>query len=203
MQDRPVEFTFQETMEGGFALGEDDPRTGVKKGNAEGSNLSMHATVTIRDLMAFIDDPQHLGELAGRIDFTPFGEDIPAPSGVFNLFFPSDDPRLKYMVYELAFEHENEAYYLAGKKEVKDDPGFDLWSDTTTLYTKVHKGTDTSGPVVGAGVLSLSVKELINLVTTMQVPNATSIDEKIRAVAAFGRFFLGDLWDTYGRRLLE
>ncbi len=59
---------------------------------------------------------------------------------------PTDDPKLKLMVYELGFEHGGEDYYLAGKKEVKDDPGFDLWSDTTTRYTKLHKGTDKSGP---------------------------------------------------------
>ena len=202
MQDRPVEFTFQETMEGGFALGAADPRIGAKQGNAEGSNLSMHATVIIRDLKAFIDDPQHLGELSGHIDFTPFGEAIPAYSGAFNLFSPAEDPLLKYMVYELAFEHQNEPYYLAGQKEVKDDPGFDLWSDTTTLYTYPYKGANTSGPVVGAGVLRLSVKELLKLVSTMHVPNATSVSEKVQAITAFGRFFLGDLWDSYGRRLL-
>jgi len=103
------------------------------------------------------------------------------------------------MVYELAFEHEGEDYYLAGKKEVKDDPGFDLWSDTTTLFTKLHKGTDTTGPVVGAGVLSLGVTQLAKLVTTLTVTNASSAKETAETLMDFGKFFMGNLWDTYAR----
>jgi len=180
-------------------LAKPTPKPVKKKGKSGGHSLSMHATINIRDLKKFISDPNHNGEITGNIDFTPFGENIPAKSGVFNLFSPADDPKLKLMVYELAFEHEGEDYYLAGKKEVKDDPGFDLWSDTTTLFTKLHKGTDTTGPVVGAGVLSLGVTQLAKLVTTLTVTNASSAKETAEALMDFGKFFMGDLWDTYAR----
>ena len=190
--------TFRETMRGGFALGETEPQAGEKKGKAEDSNLSMNATIDIRDLNRFIADPNHLGSITGHINFTPFGENIPAQSGVFNLFSPTDRPKLKLMVYELAFQHEGQDYYLAGKKEVRDDPRIDLWKDTTTLYTRLHKGTDRSAPVVGAGVLSLNVKELTKLVSTMRVTNADSLSDKTKALFDFGKFFLGELWDSYG-----
>jgi hypothetical protein len=36
--------------------------------------------------------------------------------GVFNLFSPADEPDIKYMIYELAFEHEGQAYYLTGRR---------------------------------------------------------------------------------------
>jgi hypothetical protein len=105
------------------------------------------------------------------------------------------------MIYELAFEHGGQDYYLAGKKEVRDDPGFDLWKDTTTLYSRLHEGTDKSGSVVGAGILSLGPAELMRLVSTIRVTNAKSTKEQTQAMLDFGRFFMGELWDTYAKKV--
>lgn len=197
--EQTIGITFRETMAGPFALGETDPRAGEKKGKEEKSALAMHAVIHIRDIKRFSADPDHLGEITGEIDFSPFGTKIPATGGAFNLFSPADHPKLKLMIYELGFQHAGETYYLAGKKEVRDDPGFDLWKDTTTLLTRLHRGKDKSGPVVGAGVLSLDVKELMKLLSTFRATNARSAKEELEAVGAFGRFFLGELWNTYGR----
>ncbi|HFE39204.1 MAG TPA: GMC family oxidoreductase [Gammaproteobacteria bacterium] len=101
------------------------------------------------------------------------------------------------MVYELAFVHDNADYYLAGYKEVKDDRGFDLWSDTTTLYTTLHKGKDKSGDIVGAGILRLGVVQLSKLLSTVEVSGTDSEVEKAKTVARFGSFFSGNLWDSY------
>ena len=197
MSTRPIGFTFDETMSGGFALGESDPQSGKDRGQLDGSELAMHATVSIENLDAFIADPNHLGGLTGRVDFTPFGSGIPAPSGVFNLFSPTSDPGLKLMVYELAFEHAGKGYYLAGHKEVRDAAPTELWRATTTLYTRLHEGPDKEAPVVAAGVLSLGVKQLMALVSTMRVTNAKNHAQEAETMMKFGRFFMGDLWDTY------
>ena len=197
MSAEPVGFTFDETMSGGFALGETDPQSGKDRGQLNGSELAMHATVSIEDLDTFIADPNHLGGLSGSVDFTPFGSGIRAPGGVFNLFSPTSDPSLKLMIYELAFEHEGKSYYLAGHKEVRDAAPTELWKATTTLYTRLHEGTDKEAPVVAAGVLSLGVKQLMALVSTMRVTNAGSHAREIETMMKFGRFFMGDLWDTY------
>jgi len=117
---------------------------------------------------------------------------------VFQLFSPADDPRMRYMVYELGFRHGDTDYYLAGKKQVKDDPGPDLWADTTTLFTRLHQGTDATGPIVGAGVLRLGAIELGRLASTMHATGAESLAQAAAAVARFGKFFIGQLWDQYG-----
>lgn len=197
MKEGALGLTFRETMSGPFALGATDPQEGARQGKGAKTELAMHATITIRDLQAFIADREHAGEIVGRITFPPLGLDLPASRGRFQLFSPSDDPMLKRMVYELAFEHGGESYYLAGRKDVKDDPGFDLWRDTTTLFTRLHKGRDASGPVVGAGVLALSPTELVKLLSTAHALNASSVAEEAKAVAEFGRFFLGELWNSY------
>jgi cholesterol oxidase len=190
--------TFSETMAGGFALGERDPVAGEKRGRAAGTELAMHATIHLSDVRRFAADPAHAGTLTGHIDFPPLGMHLPATGGVFNLFSPGGQPTLKLMVYELAFTHKGKPYYLAGKKEVRDDPGFDVWSDTTTLYTTLHEG-GKDGPIVGAGVLHLGIKDLANLVSTMRATGADGLRENAEAIGIFGRLFLGELWDSYAR----
>jgi choline dehydrogenase-like flavoprotein len=118
---------------------------------------------------------------------------------VFRLFSPSGTGNLRLMVYELGFSHGGETYYLAGQKQVQNDrAGTDLWNDTTTLYTKLHKGTDTTGQIVGAGVLRLGIPALTKLASTIRVLNAEKASDHARALGEFGRFFMGNLWETYG-----
>ncbi len=197
MADGPIGITFRETMAGPFSLDETEPDDGKSHGRRAGLELAMHATVVIDDLDRFIADPHHLGGLSGKIDYPPFGSDVPSTSGVFNLFSPSGEPSLKLMVYELGFTHAGVDYYLAGKKEVRDDPGFDLWADTTTLFTLLHEGRDKSGAVAGAGILTLGVADLVRLVSTFRATGAKSTLAAADAVYKFGKFFLGELWDSY------
>jgi len=192
-----VGISFSEVMKGGFALGQTDPKDGKKAGERSGNELAIHADVLIDDIEGFVKDPNHLGSLSGSIDFTPFGTALQGTTGVFNLFNPTDNPKLKLMVYELGFEHGGKSYYFAGKKEVRDDFGLDLWSDTTTLYSQLHEGPDKSGPVVGAGTLTLGVSDLISLIRTVDTPGSQSKTEAAAAITKFGKFFLAELWDTY------
>jgi hypothetical protein len=197
MYGQRVGLRFAETMSGAVMQGESDYRTGERRGRMRGEMLAMHATVTIKDMQAFLADPDHEGELHGTIDYAPFASAIPCHSGRFNLFTPSDDARMKLMIYELAFSHGGEDYYLAGRKEVRDDPGFDLWSDTTTLFTRMHAGSDRSGEVVAAGVLTLGVSDLMRLVASMEVLGGDGVIDKAETLGRFGRFFMGELWDSY------
>jgi len=197
MSSQTVGVSFHEVMSGGFALGATDPEDGEKRGKAEGSEMTMHAAIDIADVDRFIAEADHPGGLTGTLDFTPFGNGLQATSGVFKLFSPTNDPTLKLMVYEMGFQHGGQSYYLAGQKNVRQDPITDLWKATTTLYTILHSGTDKTGPSVGAGVLTLGVKQLIQLVASMKAPGATSVAQSAEAIGRFGRFFMGELWDTY------
>lgn len=197
----PIGITFDETMAGAFALGPSDPEQGAEAGNANGITLTMNASVKVPDLDKFIAEPTHQGSLTGSINFPPLGEEIKAKSGIFNLFSPSGEPNLRYMVYELAFMVGTDPYYLAGKKHVRDDFGFDLWSDTTTLFTTLHKGKDASSTIVGAGVLRLDMGDFLQLMSTIKVTGTKSKAAQAAAVAKFGSFFMGELWDIYGPEL--
>ncbi|KVO45000.1 patatin [Burkholderia ubonensis] len=198
MREPGVGLGFRETMAGGFCLGATDPQAGERDGRA--FVLTLHATIHIEDIAAFIDDPRHVGGLTGHIDFAPLGAAMPSESGVFGLFTPSGDPRLTYMVYEIGFRHEGRSYYLAGKKHVRIGSPFRMWSETTTLYTMLHEGCDASGKVVGAGVLHLGVPELVRLMGTVHATNARTSGRAANAIWRFFRFFASELWRTYVRR---
>lgn len=193
-------YTFREMMQGPFALGPTEPEAGAAEGSRNGGRMTMRATITIHDLDRFLNTPEHAGDLVGTLDFPPLGTALPSTRGVFNLFLPGNDPTLKLMVYELGFESGGRPYYMAGKKLVRQHSVLDLWKDTTTLYTRLHQGTDTTGPVVGAGILSLSLPELLKMIPTMRATNARSPKEGLEAATRFGRFFLGELWETYVKK---
>jgi hypothetical protein len=191
-------FTFREKMEGGFALGETDPATGAKVGHDTGNTLTMHGTINIDDIDHFMSDRNHAGSITGSIDFEPLGLNLPSTRGVFNLFSPTDDPTMKYMVYELGFNAgDGKSYYMAGEKKVKQAPITEVWKATTTLYTQLHQGTDKTGPVVGAGILTLGMTDLLAMIPSMHATNTTSPAQAAETVALFGRFFLGEVWETY------
>jgi cholesterol oxidase len=183
--------TFQETMSGPVALGASDPETGAADPSAQ--TLAIHCSIAIDDVDRFVADREHTGAITGTVDYPAFGDGIPVTRGIFNLFSPGG-PNEKIMGYRLRFEHDGKPYFLAGRKHVHDDPGFDIWKDTTTLYTVLHEGDGEDGPAAGAGVLGLGVDALARMVATMR-PQGGGIDPLVK----FGRLFLGSLWETYGR----
>ncbi len=196
--------TFRETMAGWFSLDETVPQTGAQQGKQLGTKLTIRPTVTIDNLDRFICDEQHRGTLQGHIIFSgPFSRfrgTMEARTGRFNLFAPFGNTKRKRMIYELPFSYEGKDYYLAGRKEVEDDLGFDLWPDTTTLFTQLHEGTDRTGPVIGAGILRISLPGFTTQLFSMRITEARSALETLQGLCVFGQFFLVQLWDTYLKR---
>lgn len=197
MNQQSIGLEFKETMAGGFALNVKEPLQGLKQGESENQSLAIHVKVIIDDIDEFIEDRDHTGYLSGTIDFPPFGNDLNA-TGIFNCYKPADDPDTRYMDYNLSFKHQGDDYYLAGRKIVRDDSGMDLWKDTTTLLTTLHKGVDKNGDILGAGVLSLGIVQLGRLMTTISATGTTNLNERNKTIIKFGRFFMGNLWDSYG-----
>jgi predicted acylesterase/phospholipase RssA len=190
---------FRETMVGGFAMGETDPVLGEAAGNERGTTMALHCAIDIRDLDRFVADPRHGGSLVGHVGFAPLGADLPGGRGVFNLFAPASGAARKLMVYELPFAAGGRRYYLAGHKAVADGPVRALWPATTTLYARLHEGPDANGPVVGAGVLHIVPSALLRLGASLRATDASSTLAAGGALLKFGRFFAGELWDSYVR----
>jgi hypothetical protein len=196
MPQGPVGITFRETMRGGFALGVTEPKEGARRGELQGSEMALHADVVVPDVDAFVADPAHGGEMSGTVGVTGWAEKASGTRGVFNLFKPGGEPSLRLMVYELAIEHGGAQYYLAGQKVIRDDL-FEMWRQTTTLFTRLHRGADKQAPVAGAGIITVSVGGLVGVMTSLKAIGTDSKEEASKAVAKFGKFFMGGLWDSY------
>jgi cholesterol oxidase len=90
---------------------------------------------------------------------------------------------------------------------VEDDPGFDLWADTTTLFTRILQGhvgpeEEVQAEVVASGIIQIHLLDFFRQLTTFQTEGPTPAD-RASALARFGRLFLGDLWEVYARRVLS
>jgi cholesterol oxidase len=189
--------TFRETMTGWFALGEDDPAAGARRGREQRTVLRMRAEAGIADVDSFVADAGHRGALTGEVEFAPLGDAPVGGAGAIQLFVADEQRRApRLMVYELALDTSERPLYFAGEKLVMGSRVSRLWRETTTLHARLHEGRDRSAPIIGAGILMLSPIDLARLVPTIR-GTAPVRAQRTRAVWRFGRFFAGELWDSY------
>lgn len=208
MQAGGTSVAFTEQMKGHFLLGERDPRSAAEDARVRGSRMSFELTLTAPDIDAFILDDAHRGTAVGHLDCDALGGRLPVERGWFDLLVDAERPGDRMMVYRLHLVATSGApLTFVGRKDVHDDPGFDLWDDTTTLHVQLLEGhrppaedphEDPLLPaddeaVLGAGVLRILPLDFARQLTTF----ATSGPEGPAAIARFGALFLGRLWDTY------
>ena len=192
---------FTETMTGSLSNTEsDDVRRAAGNGETA-TSFRFTLTVVIDDLEAMLSDPSYRGSLFGTVEAPALSaEGITVHEGEFGLF--ERDPEAvgtRRMTYRMKMvTQDGERYFLAGYKRVRDDPGLDSWSDTSTLFITVHHGDDDKGGVVGTGTLHILPADLARQLTTMRVTGAPSAAARLAMLAKFGRFFAGTLFDTYG-----
>lgn len=189
---------FTETMRGTFL----DGATADERERAEATPFAFTLTVVLEDLEATLADPATgFGRLVGTVTAPGLSaEPITVQDGTFLLFVRDDDEvGLRRMVYRMRLgTKEGGRYTFEGHKRVRDDAGFDLWRDTTTLHYTVRQGDDDGGAVVGGGELRIRLADFARQLTTMQVTDAPNERARLAAMARFGRLFAGALYDTYG-----
>jgi cholesterol oxidase len=201
-----TQLCFTEVMEGFIALDVADPAIGVAEGRQLRQQLRFRLTITIDDMAAFTADPQHEARAEGHVECDVLGGRLPVMAGWFNLFSPDTDPKRRWMRYRLHLcDPGGNQLTLVGVKDIHHDRGFDLWRDTSTLYTRILTGHTTpagedTGQPIAAGVLVIRPSALVKQLTTFRVaapPGAS----RARALTAFGRLFLRNLWNVYGTTL--
>ncbi len=124
------------------------------------------------------------------------GGRLPVEHGVFNLFVDTE-PGVKHMLYRLFFrDGAGHPLTMTGYKLVQDDAGFDVWRDTTTLFTRVLRGHveasgDESAELVASGVLRIRMRDFAKQLTTFRA--GPSVVSGLGALVRFGWIFLGQL----------
>ena len=171
----------------------------------EGSAFEFTLTIVSEDLDAMLSDPEHPAKMVGTVRARMLSADaLTVTDGVFNLF--TTDParpgekRMRYRM--LMTDPDGHVYSFEGYKVIRDDPGVDLWADTTTLYVTIHDGAGSDGDPIAKGILRIRPRDFMRQLTTMQAVNAPNVMEGLRAKARFGAYFAGALYDTYGALLI-
>ncbi|MFB7369815.1 GMC family oxidoreductase [Streptomyces sp. NPDC056222] len=202
--ERPTSLSFTEEMKGHIALDVADPHEGQALGRARNQRLMFRLTITADDVDRFVADPLHQAGATGHVDCDVLGGRLPVEKGWFNLFTRDDDPTRRRMLYRLHLRDPGgNPLTLVGHKEVHDDPGFDIWSDTSTLYVRMVAGHvtadgDENAPLLGSGIIVILAGDFAQQLTTFRA----SGPRPARALQSFGRLFLGELWDVYGSHFM-
>jgi hypothetical protein len=187
---------FTEEMLGHVTFGESDFARGAAPERDGAGALKFHLTIVVDDIERFGTDPTRRAGAHGYLDCDE--------RGVFNLFVDTE-PGVKRMLYRLHFrDGAGHPLTLSGYKLVKDDAGFDVWKDTTTLFTRVLRGhvdeqQEPSAEIVASGVLRIRIRDFARQLTTFRA-GGDGAGAKLGALAKFGTIFLGQLAEAYLRK---
>ena len=199
--EHPASLEFTERMRGFITFGEHDFDKGFRQGKKSRTALMFEVTVLMDDIERFIEDEQHPGTITGHVECGALGGTLPVERGFFNLFVEAGEHgERKLMKYRLFLrDGEDHPITLRGYKDVENDPGFDLWPDTSTLFTRILAGhvepaDDDDAEVVAGGILHIRPTDFAVQLTTLRVHPAHRVD----AIGRFGALFAGDLWEVYG-----
>lgn len=191
-----VEFT--EEMKGFYTPGAPAYDAGEVTGERDWNRLMFHLTIGTSDLGAALRDPCHSMGARGFVRCRALGAaDHPVRGGRFDLFAPSQVPGRLLMRYRLPFDSDLGPMTLLGHKDVGNDGGFDAWPDTTTLFTRLVRGTvdhdhpDDAGDEYARGILRLDAAMFARQLTTYR---GSLLD-----ITRFNVFFLRRLLSVYGR----
>jgi cholesterol oxidase len=189
--------SFTEEMKGYYTAGVSNPRAGEQAVDRE--RLSFRLTITADDVEHFLAEPGHLARAEGWIDAAGHGGRRQVERGWFNLFVPEGTPDRRLMKYRLYFtDGGDQPRTLTGWKNVFHGMPVEIWPDTSTLFYRVleghvEEGQDEHTRIVGAGTLHIELADFARQLTTFR----TTGPHGVAALARFGSFFLGELWDVY------
>ncbi len=198
--DGAVAVSFTEEMKGYLSFGEPDYDKGYRAGKQDGGAFMFHLTITADDVKRFISDPRHTAVAEGWIESDEFGGKLAVSEGAFNLFVATEEAGEKRMLYRLQFaDGEGHPLTMAGHKIILHGHGLDLWSETTTLFTRVlagHVGAEeeAEAQVIAGGILHIHPLDFAKQLTTFRTEPGGRVD----ALGRFGELFAGELWSVYG-----
>ena len=199
---------FTEEMLGHVTFGETDFARGALPDREGSAAFKFHLTIEVDDMNRFDSDPTREATAVGWVLCDDMGGRLPVERGVFNLFVDTE-PGVKHMLYRLFFrDGVGHPLTMTGYKLVRDDAGFDVWRDTTTLFTRVLRGhvqADEEGAaeLVASGVLRIRMRDFAKQLTTFRA-SGRGPGAALGVLVRFGWIFLGQLAEAYvfskGRR---
>jgi hypothetical protein len=203
----PAGVTWSETFKGWLAFGRSDFNQAMLPEHREPVTAGL--TVVIDDIERYLDaqadggirDAEALPAAVtkGYLRCGGFGGELLVRTGTFQAFVPAGqtEPRDALhlrMRYDLRLRGPGgRAYVLEGFKLLENDPGYDSWSDTTTLFVRVRDGDEQ----VAVGVLQISPLAFMRELCTFRGTGPTRA-ARLRALARYQKWFATSMARTYG-----
>jgi cholesterol oxidase len=195
---------FTEEMLGHVTFGETDFARGAQPDRDGSAAFKFHLTIEVEDIESFATDPLRPATAVGYVECDALGGRLPVERGWFNLFVDVE-PGVKHMLYRLWFrDGVGHPVTMTGFKLVKDDAGFDVWKDTTTLFTRVlqghvAEGDDDAAQVIASGIIIIRARDFAKQLTTFRA-GGPDLGTQLRALVKFGVIFVGQLAEAYLRK---
>lgn len=174
-------------------------------GRAQGHKLDFTLTIRTEDLVQFVADPTHAARITGSVSCPALSpEPMPVQSGVFHLLpIAPEHVETWTMTYEMVLQRPGGRLRFAGHKIVHQREGSSPWTDTTTLFVKVHDADAPGQPVVAMGQLTLDLEDLARQASTIQLePPANLLGDLERhfpmARAAISKAYMGKFAGLFG-----
>lgn len=193
---------FLEEMKGWLSFDEQDFNQSKWRGRVNGTSAKLRLTIKIRDLDCFLANRDELAAAEGWFECDELGGRFAVETGSFQLFAREPDSRHLRMRYRLFLRDQvGRALTLIGFKLVEDDPNYDSWRDTNTLFARVFKGHRDEGDepeqeLVATGILGLGTVAFLRELASFRGQGGSRLD-RARAVGRFNRFFLRELVRAY------
>lgn len=161
--------------------------------------------VHLHELDAFIAAPEPQAPLTGRLQLSPavaagvaavvaagLAEPRPVHGGSCTQKTLPDGAR--EIVYRMQLPLGERSITLVATQTWRDDPGFDLWQDLSTLSVQLSDGDQAWH----GGQLRLALPDLKRWLATVQATETRSLAEATRTVGRYAKFLLRELADVYG-----
>jgi len=195
---------FTEEMLGHVTFGESDFARGADPDRDGSGAFMFHLTIEVQDIESFSNDPLRPATAVGYVHSDALGGRLPVEQGWFNLFVDVE-PGVKHMLYRLWFrDGVGHPLTMTGYKIVANDAGFDVWKDTTTLFTRVLRGhvaegDDDTAELVASGIIRIRMRDFAKQLTTFRA-GGPSIGAQAGAIGKFGLIFTQQLAEAYLRK---
>ena len=195
----PTSLEFTEEMKGFITPGETDYDRGFRTGKINGTEMRVHLTIKTNDVNHFVQSPEHEASAEGYIVCPDFGGERRVLKGVFNLLIATAEPDHKTMNYRLFFtDSQNQPLTLVGIKEIRGDDGSDMWTDTTTLFTRILAGhvqpqDDKGAKILASGIIRIHMLDFLHQLTTFKVEGPT-LGGRVGGLCDLDHFS----WASYG-----
>lgn len=192
---------FTEKMSGYFSTAElASFEAGAARGQRDDSPMDFILTIVTDDVEAMIADPDHAARIYGTVTAPALSpQPLTVVDGTFNLFSVNqDDPSIRNMRYRMQLHADDgTTYYFDGYKTIVHASLLQAWPATSTLYVTVYAGTDETAAVNGKGILHIRPTDFARQMTTMEIRHPKNMEERISALARFGKLFAGVMWENY------